>query len=328
MIAIPRISLLFLFGIALLIAACPAIANEKPVGLWIMEFKKEAQAQGISPALLEKAFHGFAPDERVVSLDRKQPEGTKTFHQYLESAASPARVKQGRELYLKHKALLERIGKKYGVQPRFIVALWGIETNYGQNTGGFSVVRSLATLAYEGRRADFFRDELLKALKIIQAGHITLEQMQGSWAGAMGQSQFMPSSFLSFAVDENKNGRKDIWNTQEDVFASIANYLHKSGWNDSLTWGRRVRLPEGFDISLENIDKMRPLDEWRALGIKNVDGTALPARNVAAALVFPNREPSQGAWLVYPNFHVLLKWNRSRYFASAVGILADRIEGK
>jgi membrane-bound lytic murein transglycosylase B len=290
-----------------------------------MEFRAEAAREGVSERTLDAVFKNFSPLERVVELDRKQPEGTHSFTQYLGSVVSGLRIRDGQANYRTHKALLDKISARYGVPANVIVALWGIETSYGKVTGSFNVPQALATLAYEGRRADFFRKELMNALKIIEQGHVMAASMEGSWAGAMGQSQFMPSSFLSFAVDANGDGRRDIWSTQEDVFASIANYLSQSGWNAQEGWGEKVQLPKGFDRGLEHIDQLRPRREWAALGITRTGGGALPADDLGAALVFPG-EPDEGAYLVTSNYHVILKWNRSRYFATAVGILADKVK--
>ncbi|MBN67622.1 MAG: lytic transglycosylase [Rickettsiales bacterium] len=298
--------------------------NAMPFGLWVKEFKMQALGQGISPQLLEEAFDGLEPNNRVVALDRKQPEGTKTFTEYMRGAVSQTRIDKGRKLYDQHKPLLDEIAAKYGVQPRFIVALWGIETNYGGYTGNFSIIEALATLAYDGRRSDFFRKELLNALTILQEGHITLDEMEGSWAGAMGQCQFMPSSFIAYAVDYNGDGRRDIWNSLPDIFASIANYLSQSGWNDDETWGRQVSTLANANIGQSGLDVMRPLAEWQQRGVRSADGTNLPQADLQAALVYPGTE-EENAYLVYGNYKVLLKWNRSKYFATAVGTLSNRI---
>ena len=314
-------------GLCILFLASPAAANQKPLGLWIQEFRAEATAQGISTKLLDKVFKDFALNPRIIELDRKQPEGTVTFTKYLSNIVSTQRVNDGQRLYVENKALLEEIGKKYGVQPHFIVALWGIETNYGKITGNFNIPRALVTLAYDGRRSDFFRKELLNSLQIIEAGHISFKDMIGSWAGAMGQSQFMPSSFLHFAVDYNGDGRKDIWNTKADIFASIANYLKTNGWKPNLGWGRQVRLPAGFKEALADIKLFRPLSEWNSLGVRQMDGKPLPQQPSKAALMFPGK-PEEGTYLIYENYPVILHWNRSRYFGTSVGILSDRIFGQ
>lgn len=323
----------FIFSIFFLFLSLPALAEEtidniphnpQPFGLWVMELKLEARAAGVSASLLEQAFTDMMPDGRVIELDRKQPEGTRTFTDYLATAVSDKRIRTGREKYREHKALLERVSKDYGVQPRFIVALWGIETNFGGYTGHFSVIEALATLAYDGRRSDFFRKELIKALQIVDAGHISLVDMEGSWAGAMGQCQFMPSSFLNFAVDYDGDGKKDIWNSLPDIFASIANYLKQNGWNDELTWGREVRMPASFSDELADGKQFKPLSQWQRLGVRNADGSDLPKAPLEAALSMPG-ERDERIFLVYRNHDVLLHWNRSRYFASAVGLLSDEV---
>lgn len=307
----------------LMMVSGPVQANSQPFNQWLQQFKAEASQQGIRPEVLDAAFKGVEPNEKVLRLDRKQPEGTTTFPQYRERVVSEARIKEGRAMLAKHKSLLERIGRHFGVQPRFIVALWGVETSYGKITGGFSIVEALATLAYDGRRADFFRDELMKALKIINDGHISADAMKGSWAGAMGQSQFMPSSFLNFAYDYNGDGKRDIWGTQGDVFASIANYLARSGWSDDLTWGRAVKLPNNFPDHLMGRDVKKTIPEWQALGVRKLDGGALPSRSIPASIVIPDGSPH--AYMTYGNYDVLMRWNRSLYFATSVGMLSDAI---
>lgn len=306
------------------VIAAPAMASDQPFSAWVDSYKREAAAKGISQPLLDKAFSNLAPNDRVIELDRKQPEGTMTFEQYKTRVISQQRIKEGRRKLQKHRAQLEKVAAEYGVQPRFIVALWGIETNYGSNTGGFDVIEALATLAYDGRRGEFFRKELTNALTIIDQGHIALDDMQGSWAGAMGQCQFMPSSFIAFAQDGDGDGRKDIWGDLDDVFASIANYLSKSGWEDEWTWGRRVTLPAGFNTSYGDIKDSRPLAEWARMGVRNEWGGALPDAPIKASLVFPNDDGGE-AYLAYNNYKTVMKWNRSLYFATAVGILSDEL---
>ncbi len=291
---------------------------------WLKALRTEALTLGISQATLQSSLEDVALIARVIELDRNQPEFTLTFKQYLERVVPSSRVATGRKLFFEHQDLLLRIGRKYGVQPRFIVALWGIETDFGRNTGGFSVISALITLAYDGRRSEFFRGELLNALQIIDDGHITPVRMIGSWAGAMGQNQFMPSSFLNFAVDENGDGRRDIWNTKEDIFASTANYLSKSGWRDDQTWGRKVQLPDRLDSSLVGLSVKKKLGVWQQLGVRRADGSALPTRQLPASLVLPDGIKGP-AFLVYNNYRTTLKWNRSTFFALAVGTLADGI---
>ena len=319
----------------------PAVPNQT-FDQFLAGIRTDAAQRGISKSTLDAALTGVKPIDRVVELDRKQPEFTLKFDQYVAGVVSAPRVAAARARYKENAELLEAVGRKYGVQPRFIVAFWGIETNFGANTGGFSVVASLATLAYEGRRAAYFRDELLNALKIIDQGHIKAADMKGSWAGAMGQSQFMPSTFLGYAVDWDGDGKRDIWRDKGDVFASAANYLKKSGWNDSETWGRRVKIPVGFESKLDALKRPpsdsrcgalgrltadKPLQEWQAMGVRRSDGGDLPASNVMAALALPEG-PSGPALLVYGNFRATLKWNCSISFAAAVGSLADQIEAR
>lgn len=300
--------------------------NSKPFGLWISEFRNEAMQHGITPQTLDRSLNGLEPDERVIALDRKQPDSTMGFTQYKNSTLPLSRINRGKELYQQHRILLETTARKYGVPAPYIVALWGKESSFGSYMGGFSIVRSLMTLAYEGRRADFFRDELIRALRIVQETGMPAEALTGSWAGAMGQCQFMPSSYEKYAVDGDGDGRKDIWTSEADVFASIANYLHKEGWKEDQKWGREVRIPSNFDRSLENIETFRPLSFWKQKGVTAVNGAPLPDASMDAALIFAGRTtPDEGVYLIYSNYNVLLKWNRSRYFATAIGLFADQL---
>lgn len=291
---------------------------------WLAGFKQKAAADGISQKTLDEAFKGVTPHQRVIELDRKQPEGTMTFEQYRERIVNPIRIKKGREMLAKNRTMLEEIGRHYGVSPQYIVALWGIETNYGSNTGGFDIVQALATLAWEGRRSSFFTKELLEALQILDQGHVGYHDMKGSWAGAMGQNQFMPSSFFAYAQDYNKDGRKDIWTTLPDVFASTANYLARSGWHDGEKWGRQVIVPKGLSENLVGKSAKRALAGWEKLGVRAVGNTKLPQADMMAYLVAPDGLEGP-TYLVYNNFDVIKRWNRSDYFATSVGLLADEI---
>ena len=293
---------------------------------WLAALKKEAESKGIQAATFDAAFSGFSPLIRVLEKERHQPETTRSFDQYMRQIVSADRVEIGRRKLSHHRPLIEEIGRRYGVQPRFIVALWGIESDFGRNSGAIPVVDALATLAYAGRRPSYFRKELLIALRILDKGDIPPEQMKGSWAGAMGQCQFMPWSFSRRAVDFDEDGRRDIWHSRADIFASIANFLAKLGWSDDLTWGREVHLPPGFDSRFLGKGIKKDLAEWQALGVRRTDGSDLPSRVVPGSLVRPRRSNGR-TFLVYDNFHVLMKWNNSTYFAIAVGRLADRIGG-
>ncbi len=298
--------------------------NLQPFAEWLVELRAEARERGISEATLDAALADVKPIIRVVELDRKQPEVTQTFAQYMEMRVTPALAEEGRAALDRHRELLEVVAREYGVQPRFIVALWGVETRYGKYGGSFPVVTSLVTLAYDGRRGDYFRRELLNALRILDEGHIAPERMTGSWAGAMGQNQFMPSSFIRFAVDHDGDGRRDIWNTPADVFASAANYLARSGWRSDQTWGRPVRLPEGFDASLAGHGVIKRLSAWQRLGVRRENGDDLPTRDLKASVLLPGGEDGP-AFVVYDNYRTILKWNRSDYFGMSVGRLADLI---
>src|SRR5713101_8484000 len=249
--------------VMLALSGRPAAANQADFASFLVGVRQDALAAGIKPATLDRALNGLQPIPRVLELDRKQPERVLTFTEYMGRVVTPARIETARHRLAENRSLLNEIGAKYGVQPRFIVALWGIESDFGRLTGGFHIVGALATLAYDGRRSAFFRKELINALKILDHGDIAPEAMVGSWAGAMGQSQFMPSSYLSYAVNWRGDGRRDIWNRKEDVFASIANYLARVGWRGDQNWGREVRLPPGFDRSLAGVDAVKPLAEWQ-----------------------------------------------------------------
>ena len=299
-------------------------ASQQQFAEWLENLKVEAIKRGISKKIVDSALTEVKLIPRVVELDRKQPEFSLTFNQYMERVVPRSRIKRARKKLAENRALLEEIGNKFGVQPRFIVALWGIETDFGRVTGGFKLISALTTMAYDGRRSKYFRKELINALKILDGKHIRVNDMVGSWAGAMGQCQFMPSSFLNFAIDYDGDGRKDIWSTKADVFGSTANYLSSSGWKRDQTWGRVVTLPVGFDSSLASLKVKKTINEWQAIGIRRGNGGDLPIRDLEASIVYTEGEGSS-AYMVYDNYRTILKWNRSTYFAVAVGTLADRI---
>ncbi len=295
---------------------------------WLQELRDEAKAAGISEATLDLALANLVtPRAEVVTLDRSQPELTQAFSRYLAARVGEERIDRGQLMLRRYPTWLGRVERDYGVQRRFIVALWGMESSYGLHTGNFPVVEALAALAYDGRRAAYFRGELLNALRIVDAGYIPFERMKGSWAGAMGQCQFMPSSFLRFAVDADGDGRRDIWESVPDVLASTANYLAHHGWQDDQTWGRPVRLPREFDAELAGLETRLPLSRWQALGVRRLDGRPLPRRELKASLLLPDG-PQGPAFLVYDNFRALLRWNRSISFALAVGSLSDLLENR
>ena len=294
---------------------------------WLEGVRSEGLAKGLKPATLDSALNGLQPIERVLELDRRQPEFTRTFWGYLDSFVTEDRIRRGRDLLRRHAALLDQVAKTYGVQPRFLVAFWGMETNFGDYTGGFPVIGAVATLAHDERRSDFFRAELFHALKIVDEGHIAVADMKGSWAGAMGQPQFMPSTFTGYATDGNGDGRKDIWTTLPDVFASAANYLSKIGWDDTETWGREVRLPAGFDLETADLSVHKHISEWQALGVRRANGADLPVADIEGSIILPAGVKGP-AFLVYGNFDAIMTWNRSVYYALAVGYLSDRLIGQ
>lgn len=324
------IHLLFVASAVLLSLAMPmstARAAPPDFAAWLDDFKRDAAAAGISRATIEEAFAGVAPIERVLELDQKQPEFTQTFWNYLDKRVSARRMERGSALLGEHAALLEKVRRRYNVQPRFLVAFWGLESNFGEFTGGLSVIAALATLAYDERRSSFFRAQLLDALRILDQGHIDVANMQGSWAGAMGQLQFIPSTFVGYAVDFDGDGRRDIWNSLPDVFGSAANYLSGIGWRGDETWGREVRLPRNFDWELANLSIRKPIGDWQRLGVRRADGRDLPKADIAGSIILPAGHKGP-AFLVYGNFGAILDWNRSILYALAVGHLADRLAGK
>lgn len=304
-----------------------AAAPDEEFSRWLAELKDEGLTRGLAANLLDEVTAKAELLPRVIELDRRQPEFTLSFSEYLDRVVPQSRVEKARARLAEHRNLLDRIAARYHVQPRFIVALWGIETDFGRVKGGFPVINALITLAHDGRRSAYFRGELFEALQVLQQGHIPLGEMSGSWAGAMGQVQFMPSSFNRYAVDGDGDGRNDIWNSRPDALASGANYLHQSGWQDDQTWGRQVLLPSGFDPALVGRDIIKPMHEWQALGVRRISGADLPGRNLDASVVQPGGVDGP-AYLVYDNYRTLLKWNRSDYFATAVGLLSDRIIGR
>ncbi|WP_237217188.1 lytic murein transglycosylase [Falsiroseomonas oryziterrae] len=286
--------------------------------------RAEARRNGISNPTIQRALSGIRPSERVLELDRRQPEFTQTWEQYRDARLSQSRIDGGRRAFADNRATLEAVQARFRVSPRVVVAIWGLETNYGGFTGNFNVVESLATLAWDGRRSAYFRNELMAALRILDAGHVTPERMRGSWAGAMGHPQFMPSNFDRLAVDMNGDGRRDIWGSIPDALGSIGNYLARSGWREEELWGREVALPAGFDPEQARRENTRPLREWVRMGVRRPDGQPLPALDLEAAILLPGGPRGQ-AFAVYPNFNVIRRYNPSNFYALVVGMLSDRV---
>ena len=309
----------------LLVLLLPLLAlAEENFSACVEGLVETARSEGISAPTIDAALRPISRQERVVELDRRQPEFVQTFWQYYASRVSEQRLETGRRQLDEHRELLQQIHAEYGVRPEYLVALWGLETNFGSHFGGMPVLDSLGTLACDRRRSGFFTGQLIAALRLVDNGHLDPEQMQGSWAGAMGHLQFMPSTFEAHAVDASGDGRSNPWDSLEDALATGANYLRNMGWRDGERWGREVRLPADFDYGLAEPDEARPLQEWAELGVRRADGTELPGADMEAALLLPagHRGP---AFLVYRNFRVIMRWNMSTSYALSVGLLADQL---
>ncbi|GKT12505.1 MAG: membrane-bound lytic murein transglycosylase B [Thiomicrorhabdus sp.] len=325
-----RLISIFILAIATLSAHAKSLPQETDANfqIWLEGFKQQAQQSGISKATLELAFKDVSLNHKVLESDRRQPEFTSTFFQYFYRAVSRGRIIKGTENYEKYGDLLNEVTQKYGIPGRIIVAFWGMETNYGRFTGSTPIIESLATLSFDPRRSAFFTKQLLNALEIIDQGHVHPRQMKGSWAGAMGQVQFMPYNYLKYAVDGDGDGKINLWDSLPDAFHSAGNFLKELGWKTGETWGREVMLPRGFDYALADGKTERKLQEWAGLGIKQANGRPLPtSETILAKLILPSdyRGP---AFIVYSNFQVIKRWNNSNNYALAVGNLADRIIGK
>ena len=321
------------------LAVTEAAEAEKAFQQWLQALIAEAREAGIREDIIEQALVPVTPIPQVVASDRSQAEFVETLDQYLEKRVTAWRINTGRQRLRENRELLERVSAAYGVQARFIVAFWGVETNFGSFTGGTDVIRALVTLAYDPRRSAYFRRELMSALQILNEGHIEHRDMKGSWAGAMGQSQFMPSSFMEYAVDFDGDGKRDIWNSKADVFASIANYLKSNGWRGDQTWGREITLPANYnpeqwqqgetDYSCSVLRRhtvRQTLPQWQSAGVRNRDGSALPAVDFMASIILPDGEGGR-AFVTYDNFRSILKYNCANNYALSVAYLADSFIG-
>lgn len=326
----------FLF---LVVLAVSLTATAEPVDFksWLAELRVEAAALGISPSIIEQTLIDLEPDPRVIDFDRRQPEFVQTFDQYLTERVTKTKISQGRQYLVRHKQVLKEIGAHYGVEPRYIVAFWGLESSFGRHQGNYSVIRSLVTLAHDTRRSAFFRRELLYALQILEEGHVEVARLLGGWAGAMGQNQFMPSSFLTYAQDFDGDGKKNIWQSEADVWASIANYLHKNGWKHGENWGFKVRLPGDLTANINSLKPIElargcralrshtlilPLAAWQEKGVKSDSGTF--SLDGTAALIYPEKG-SNISYLVHSNFRVVLSCNCANKYAVSVGLMADSL---
>ncbi|WP_186379216.1 lytic murein transglycosylase [Yersinia intermedia] len=293
---------------------------------YVEQLKAQARAKGISDATLDKAFANIHFVDRVIQSDRNQLEKKVTLDDYLNKVLTDAKVAQGKEIYQRYQPQLSQVTARYGVPERYIVALWGMESGFGKFQGKEDVISALSTMAFEGRREAFFTKELIAALQIIQQGKVDDPELKGSWAGAMGQSQFMPSSFLTYGADGDGDGKIDIWNNIDDVFASTANYLSTEGWTPGIDWGQEATLPEGFDVKLAGLkdSQAKSVTQWQQLGVIPVPGGNFANSDLRAWVIIP--DDGQGrAFLVYDNFRTIMHWNRSYYFAISIGMMADRV---
>ena len=326
-----------LLAAAPILLASPASAQSGPDGAqeaapeqsfadWRAQFRAEALAAGIEPQIFDDTMAGVDIVPRVFELNDNQPEFSRTIWDYIDGAVSAARVEKGQTRFAQNRALLSRIEQKYGVSAEIIVAIWGLESSYGDVMGSYDAVAALATLAWKGRRTDYGRPQLIGALKIIQNGHASRDQLKSSWAGAMGHTQFIPTTYLAHAVDENGDGRRDIWANLEDVFGSTANYLARSGYELTGGWGAEIVPPADFDYDLAAPDIYKPLAEWAAMDI----GAELIGRfdpNSRGRIILP-AGANGPAFMVFRNFEAILKYNRSTSYALAVGMLSDRVAGR
>lgn len=301
-------------------ATGPALSQDS-FGGFVAGVKAEARRAGIREETLQAAFEGVQPNQRVIELDRKQPEFNMTWPQYRERVLPAARLQAARENYGRERGLLDQVEARFGVDRFIIIGIWGIESGFGANKGNYRLIEALSTLAWEGRRAAYFRKELINGLRILDAGDVTPARATSGYAGAMGQPQFMPSSFLQYAVDFNGDGRRDIWDTKADVFGSIGNYLARSGWRRGEPWGQPVRVPGEFASG--GRDDKRALGDWMRAGVRRADGSMFARSDVSGAVVVPTGAEAGVGYMVYANFGAIRRYNPSDFYALAVGLLGN-----
>ena len=312
-------------------------AQNKDFQIWLEGVRTEARQLGISENIIQNALQDVQPVRRIIERDRNQAEDKLTLAVYLNRVVSRKTVDRGRGMAREHRELLARISKKYGVQGRVVLAIWGIETRFGAVKANVPIIPSVATLAFDKRRSKYFRSQLISVLKMLDKGYIEQNNLLGSWAGAMGQPQFMPSSYLAYAQDFDGDGRRDIWQNTGDVLASIANYLSVHGWKPDMTWGRAVQVPDGLVGQLgpftrgaargcrARTSEPKRLSQWQAAGVRRIDGSNLPTRDLSAVLVIPDGPAGKEAFLVYRNYAAIMGYNCAHLYAITVGILSDRI---
>ena len=310
---------------ALLGAGELARAEPPNLEIWLEDVKAEAARKGLTGDAVSEALARVKYLDRVVELDRRQPELTQTFWKYIDARITPGRIADGQEYLNAYESLLNEVYQRYGVQPRVLVALWGLESDYGRSQGDFEVISAIATLAFDSRRNSFFRQQLFALLELMQRGDVPVD-VTGSWAGAIGQPQFMPTTFRDHAIDFDGDGTRNLRDSLPDIFASAAGYLAASGWTRHASWGYEVSLPEQFDYMETGLDVEKPVSEWKSMGVRGADGTDLADSDMKTSLLLPSgaRGP---AFLVSRNFRAILRWNNSVLYALAVGHLSDRIAG-
>jgi membrane-bound lytic murein transglycosylase B len=305
-----------------------------PFDVWMASLRAEASARGIRPEIIDQAFAGVEPVAQILERDRAQAEFTLDLSTYLSRRLTKRTVRTAQDMYRSHRTLLHRIGEKYRVNPRVVVAVWGLESNFGRFAGVRPTIPTLVTLAYDERRGAMFRTELFSALEILNRGDIEIDRMKGSWAGALGQPQFMPSSYLLYAQDFDGDGRRDIWQSEPDVFASVANYLKEHGWTDGAAWGREVKIPAQARAAAAAIplretgcraeramSEPRPLRAWRRMGIRTMAGALVPSSTLEASLM----RAGTRSYLLYPNYETILDYNCAHTYALSVALLSDRL---
>lgn len=292
----------------------------------IANLQSVARRQAVPEPVVTDVLGALRHQPRVIELDRSQPEFRQSFAAYLRARVSDTRVGRGRELLAVHRQLLNRLTREYGIPGHYLISFWGMETNFGGYLGGMPTLDSLATLACDPRRSEFFTGELITALQLLSREGLDPAAMRGSWAGAMGHTQFMPSAYMAHAVDGDGDGSIDLWSSEVDALTSAANYLARLGWRRGERWGREVALPDGFPYAETGFSHSAPLAGWRALGVRQADGSELPSADMEASILVPMGHAGP-AFVVYANFEVIMAWNRSQAYAIAVGHLADRIAG-
>ncbi|WP_040572186.1 lytic murein transglycosylase [Shewanella benthica] len=317
---VPLASVLFVSSLW----ALPASADD--FATCVVNLQQKAQREGLSKETIDNALANVNYVSRVIELDKKQPEFSQTFDNYFSKRVTDWRVSQGRKMLREHKVLLAKLQETYGIPPQYLMAFWGLETNFGAYKGKMPVLDSLATLACDPRRSQYFTGELMKALKLKEKYDFDVSTMVGSWAGAMGHTQFMPSAYTHYAVDGDGDGKADLWNSTADALSSAANFLNQLGWQRNERWGREVRLPANFNYDYLGKSKAQGLTEWKQLGLTQSNGAALSTPDMTATLYLPAGHTGP-AFLGYKNFDVIMRWNRSEFYAIAVGHLADRING-